>query len=233
MAAAPFSPLRLVRTVRARPQLLAACVLGAIVFALVPSGGIGPIGSRFLLAWNAGALLYLALAGGVMFGAADDTQHMTERMKQRALHHEEGRSVVLVLVVTTAGAVLYAIAVDLAAAKGLAGAARAGHVALAVATLVTSWLFTQTMFAFQYAHDFYLARQRARPDPLSFPGTPDPAYTDFMYFACVIGTSAQTADVAFNGAGLRGIGLLHCVLAFFFNTTVLALTINMAAGLFG
>ena len=136
-----------------------------------------------------------------------------------------------VLVVTTACAVLYAIAVDLAAAKSLSGAQRAGHVAMAVLTLVTSWLFTQTMFAFQYAHDFYLARQRERADPLSFPGTPDPAYTDFMYFACVIGTSGQTADVAFASRRMRRVGLLHCVLAFVFNTTLLALTINVAAGL--
>ncbi len=53
-----------------------------------------------------------------------------------------------------------------------------------------------------------------------------------MYFACVIGTSAQAADVTFNGASLRGIGLTHCVPAFFFNPTVLALTIDIAAGLF-
>ncbi|MBI3368397.1 MAG: DUF1345 domain-containing protein [Burkholderiales bacterium] len=227
MAAALLSPMRVVRFLRARPQLLLACALGALAFAAAPDKVVHQLGSRFLLAWNAGALLYLLLAGAAMFGAD------TDRMKQRALRHEEGRSVVLVLVVMTACAVLYAIAVDLVAARSLSGTARAGHVAMAVLTLLTSWLFTQTMFAFQYAHDFYLARQRERADPLSFPGTVDPAYTDFMYFACVIGTSAQTADVAFNGAGLRGIGLLHCVLAFFFNTTVLALTINIAAGLYG
>ena len=54
---------------------------------------------------------------------------------------------------------------------------------------------------------------------------------DFFYFACVIGTSGQTADVAFATSALRRVGTLHCVLAFFFNTTLLALTINVAAGL--
>ena len=60
----------------------------------------------------------------------------------------------------------------------------------------------------------------------------EPGYGDFFYFACVIGTSGQTADVVFNGSALRPVGTLHCILAFFFNTTVLALTVNIAASLF-
>ena len=62
--------------------------------------------------------------------------------------------------------------------------------------------------------------------------TADPGYGDFFYFACIIGTSGQTADVAFQGSALRPVGPMHCVLAFAFNTTVLALTVNIAAGLF-
>ena len=52
---------------------------------------------------------------------------------------------------------------------------------------------------------------RGRPDPLGFPGT---------------------ADVSFNGSALRGMWPVRCVLSFFFNTTVLVLTINIVAGLF-
>lgn len=52
-----------------------------------------------------------------------------------------------------------------------------------------------------------------------------------MYFALVIGTSAQTADVTLTSRAMRRTGMLHCVLAFFFNTAVLALTINIAASL--
>ena len=103
---------------------------------------------------------------------------------------------------------------------------------LAAITLVSSWLITQTLFALHYAHDFYASRARGQPDGLLFPGTTEPEYGDFMYFACIIGTSAQTADVSITSTPMRRVGLVHCVLAFFFNTTVLALTINIAAGLF-
>ena len=58
-----------------------------------------------------------------------------------------------------------------------------------------------------------------------------PDYGDFFYFAAVIGSSGQSADVAFVGKPMRRIGTLHCVLAFLFNTTVLALLINIGASL--
>jgi uncharacterized membrane protein len=58
-----------------------------------------------------------------------------------------------------------------------------------------------------------------------------PDYWDFLYFSAVIGTSGQTADVSFTSKAMRRTGLVHCVLAYFYNTTVLALTINIAASL--
>jgi uncharacterized membrane protein len=47
----------------------------------------------------------------------------------------------------------------------------------------------------------------------------------------VIGTSAQTADVSFTGKQMRRLGTVHCVLSFVFNTSILALCINIGAGL--
>lgn len=211
---------------RSRARLVSCALFGLLVFTLVPDELTHHTGSSLLLAWNAGSLFYLVLEAVRMSRSSAD------QMKRRALHEEYGRRVVLVLVVLAAISVLYAIGSQLATVKNLHGLPRSRHITVAAVTLVTSWLFTQTMFAVQYAHDFYLARLRRQTDPLIFPGTSEPVYLDFMYFACVIGTSGQTADVVFNGSAMRGIGLLHCVLSFFFNTTVLALTINIAAGLF-
>jgi uncharacterized membrane protein len=87
------------------------------------------------------------------------------------------------------------------------------------------------MFALHYAHDYYATQVRGGHGGLEFPGGQAPDYGDFLYFACVIGTSAQTADVSFSSRTMRRTGLVHCVLAFFFNTTLLALTINIASGL--
>ena len=66
---------------------------------------------------------------------------------------------------------------------------------------------------------------------LDFPGDDAPDFIDFLYLSFVIGTSAQTADVAMTSRRMRRLGLVHCVLAFLFNATVLALTINLTASL--
>jgi len=112
------------------------------------------------------------------------------------------------------------------------GAERSAHIALSTFTIVTAWLFTQVMFALHYAHDYYVVRSRGAAGGLAFPGEETPDYGDFLYFALIIGTCAQTADVNITSRSMRRIASMHCVLAFFFNTTLLALTINIASGLF-
>ena len=210
---------------RSRPRLMAAALWGAAVYATLPLAWAAQPAARALVAWNAAALLYLALT--LQLTLTDDAA----AMRRHTLRQSDGRIAVLVLVVLAAAAVLLAVGSQLTSVKDMHGTQRTLHVALAALTGVSSWLFTQVLFALHYAHDFYLARLRHQDDPLLFPGTPEPGYGDFIYFACVIGTSGQTADVSFNGPRLRRVGTLHCVLAFFFNATLLALTINIAAGL--
>jgi uncharacterized membrane protein len=88
------------------------------------------------------------------------------------------------------------------------------------------------MFAIHYAHDYYAAACHGRAAGLRFPEEEAPDYGDFFYFSAVIGTSGQTADVSFVTKPLRRIGTAHCILAYLFNTTVLALLINIGASLF-
>lgn len=218
--------LRPWRALRARPRLAASAAVGVLLYAGLPAAWVAQPESRALIAWNGFALLYLALAWHMARDAAPDT------MRRRALSQDEGRLFILALVVVAAVAVVVAIASQLAAARGLPGASQGRHVALAALTLFTAWAFMQVLFALHYAHDFYMGRVRGAPDALRFPGTNDPDYRDFLYFACVIGTSGQTADVVFHGRALRGVGALHCTLAFFFNATIVALMINIGASLF-
>lgn len=211
--------------VHTRPRLWGSVAVGVALYFAIPTAWVQAYGSRGLLAWNGGALLYLLLAWR-MARRAD-----ARGIAARALQQDEGRVLVLLLVVAAAGMVLLAIGSQLVAAAGLTGQLRSAHLGLAALTLATSWLFTQLLFALHYAHDFYAARQRGLPDVLDFPGTHEPLYSDFFYFACVIGTSGQTADVAFSGRTLRPIGALHCIVAYVFNVAVVGLGINLAASL--
>ena len=216
-------PLRLLL---ARPRLIVSIAFGLLIALLLPQAFIVQTVTRAIVAWNAGALLYLLLAMKMMFGSSH------AQMRVRDLMEDEGNTVVLLLVVTVALACIAAIVAELAVAKSLQGALRQAHIALAVLTITTSWAFTHTMFALHYAHDFYLASIRGEHGGLDFPGGLAPDYGDFLYFSAVIGTSGQTADVSFTSRRMRRTGTVHCVLAFFFNTTLVALTINIASGLF-
>lgn len=198
------------------------------MMALLPASVVQSLTARMLIAWNVGVWVYVVLVAIMVTGSS------SEKMRQRAKVEDEGQLVILGLVIAAAVASLAAIVAELTQVKDLGHLAKLAHIGLAVATIVSSWVFTHMMFALHYAHDYYL---RLGKDPahqvggLSFPGTDEPDYGDFMYFAFVIGTSGQTADVAFTSSAMRRIGLVHCVLAFLFNTTLLALTINIAASL--
>ncbi|HSB97636.1 MAG TPA: DUF1345 domain-containing protein [Spongiibacteraceae bacterium] len=182
--------------------------------------------TRALVGWDAGICLYLVLAANMMISST------REKIRYRAQQLDESQLVILILVIIGAVASLTAIIVELAVAKSAQGNLRYAYIGLALFTIVASWAFTHMMFALHYAHDYYIARIDNASGGLQFPNEENPTYGDFLYFAYVIGTSAQTADVSFTSKPMRRVGLLHCVLAFLFNTTILALTINIAASLF-
>jgi uncharacterized membrane protein len=59
----------------------------------------------------------------------------------------------------------------------------------------------------------------------------EPDYWDFLYFSFVIGMTSQVSDVNVTSRTMRRLSLMHGVLSFFFNTSILAMTINIVAGL--
>ena len=217
---------RLLRLIMARPRFFSCVLIGTITFVALPASlALHPV-TRLIIGWNVGVGLYLLLAAHMMFWSSNET------MRRRALSQDEGRFLILALVIMASVMSLGAIVAELAVVKDLHGSLRYSHIALTLFTLLSSWAFTQVIFAVHYAHDYYLSEASGQPGGLDFPGEQAPDYADFLYFSCVIGTSGQTADVSFTRRAMRRTGLVHCVLAFIFNTTLLALTINIASGLF-
>jgi uncharacterized membrane protein len=214
----------IVRQALARPRLLLCGVLGIAVGTLLPQMWVDDAVTRGLIGWNAGAILYLCLAGWMMNTSTDAD------VQRRALKQDDGRIAILTVVVIASVASLFAIVAELGLAKDLKGSLKIAHIGIAIATIVTSWAFTQVMFALHYAHDYFVNLASDRPAGIDFPGTKDPDYFDFLYCATIIGTSGQTADVSFTDKPMRRIALVQSALAFAFNTTLIALMINIAAG---
>ncbi|WP_374260178.1 DUF1345 domain-containing protein [Zoogloea sp.] len=199
--------------------------LAVLVYWLLPGFVQCRESTRLLITWNTGALLYLLLAAVMIVRATPTSMH------RRAAQEDEGRFVVLGGVILASVACLAAIFLELADVKGVDAPLRHARLGLSALTIATAWAFIHLMFALHYAHDYYRDRAAGGGGGLQFPDEGQPDYLDFVYFAAVIGTSGQTADVSFTSRPMRRLGLLHCVLAYAFNTTLLALTINIASGL--
>jgi uncharacterized membrane protein len=209
---------------KTRPRMAIATVVGVAVGFLVPD--VSSVVSRVLIGWNVSVWLFLVLVGTMM------VQSDHERLRRNAIAQAEGAAVVLALVTTAAVFSIVAIVVELAAAKGPGARHALPHILFALGTVAGSWLLLPTLFAMNYASLYYSAEQG---HGLQFPG-PDksfmPDYADFLYFSFTIAVASQTADVSISTRPMRRVVLLQAVLSFVFNTTILAFTINIAAGLF-
>lgn len=168
-------------------------------------------------------MLYVVLAAIMMVRSSED------RMQRRARKQDEGQYVVLSLVVAAVVASLAAIFGQLAISRDIHGPLKSAHIGLAAPTVLSSRAFMHLMFALRCVHDYHAAISHARKPGLALPGEGGPGYGDFVYLSAVIGTSGPTADVSLTTRAIRRLGAAHCVLSFFFNTTVLALAVNIAA----
>jgi uncharacterized membrane protein len=157
---------KLVRLIRSRARLAGCAMLGLVTIFLTPDSLATHLITRMIIGWNVGAVVYLVLAARMMFWSSH------ERMRSRACQQDEGRHAVLGMVVIASIASLAAIINELAVVKDLHGTLRYAHIGLAIGTLLSSWAFTQTMFALHYAHDYYAAEARGCHGGLEFPMRP-------------------------------------------------------------
>lgn len=213
-----------VRAFRARPRLLVSTLVAIAAAALLPARFA--LSSRLLLAWDVGASLYLILAFVMMARSA------VADMRRRAGTQDEGAIFILLVTSLAAVASLAAIAIELHGSGGAGAEGKPFRIALAGVTILCSWLFVHTSFALHYAHEFYGEGRDERIGGLRFPEPKyDPDYWDFLYFAANLGAAAQTSDVMVTGQSMRRLVLAHTILSFLFNTTILALAVNVGASL--
>jgi len=182
---------------------------------------------RGIAAWDIGAAVFLVLC---VFLFRDGTP---SRMQSNAAAQQEGEWSLFWLVVAGVSASFSAIIGEFSTMKGAPEAVRGQKVAIVAATLALSWMLTHAVFALRYAHEFYTRTGDAEePDGgLQFPGEPNPDYWDFLYFSAVLGMTFQVSDVQITSRKFRRLATLHGLLGFMFNTVIVALTVNIAAGL--
>jgi len=212
------------RILFARRRLLASIAAGVLLFFMLPDH-LRPV-TRILMGWDLTAAIYVVFASIMIMRSTVETCH------HRAALYDEADWVIVTLIVLSAAASFVAIFTELAILKK-----EAGPPVLAVAvtglTVVLSWAFTHMMFTLHYANLYYKPQKKGHPGGLEFPGKREPDYRDFVYYAFVIACAAQTADVNTISHPMRRLTLIHGIVAFAFNTALLALLVNVGAGLLG
>ena len=212
---------------RARRRSVLAAAFGAVVYAALPAAHGREI--RLALGWDAAAGLYLVSA------LALTLRSRPEDMRRRAAAEDAGMAGNLFVSLAGSGFSLATVGAVLLAAQSLPEEERVRHLVLCGATILLSWLTVHTYFAVHYAPRYYDDADDVPGGPtkqgLRFPSEPQPDYWDFLYYAFVVGMTAQVADVDITGREMRRMTLVHGMISFIFNTVILAFTVNIAAGL--
>lgn len=192
----------------------------ALLAAAAPLGLFLPWHEAVMGGFDIAALGFLASLRALLDANA-------KRMRQNAKENDANRAGMLVIT----GIVMAVILVAVGVAVSGRGQPTVLATALLLATLSIAWLFSNMIYALHYAHIFYLAGAGGKDSGgIDFPGTKEPGYWDFIYFAFTLGMTFQTSDVGMTAVNVRKVAIFHCLAAFVFNLGILAFTINVLGG---
>lgn len=210
--------------VRSHARLLMTLLVGVAAAVLWPD--VSNLVGRFLLGWNFFVWTYLFWVLYTVIKA--DSGHL----RKVAVAQAESTYLVLAIIVIASAVSFAAVFYELSAVKASGAHFAWQHLLPALATVVGSWLMVPCLFTLSYGSLFFGLKPGRG---LKFPGERsdfNPDYVEFLYFAFTIAVALQTSDVSVTTREMRRLVLLQSILAFVFNTTILAFFVNVGASLF-
>jgi len=212
------------KVVLGHQRVFAALAVVIVAYLICPAGLTGR--TRGIVAWDAGVLSFLGLTLHLFL------THDAKQMPALAEAQEEGGWTIFWVALLASMVSFFAVTSEFSGLKDLSGQQRALRVAFVAATLIMSWLLAHVVFAVRYALEWYDRDDAGNlRKGLDFPGDSHPDYMDFLYFSMVLGMTFQVSDVQITARRPRRLALLHGLLSFLYNTVIIALTVNIAAGL--
>ena len=213
--------LRAARWVSATARVRVATMLTAGVGVGIAVGLAGQWAYAPLCGWDAAAIvftLWVWLAVGRMNPSATAAH---------ATRENPGRAVGDVIVLIAAIASLGGISIALVRANSSQGIAQDMLALLALASVALSWFTVHTLFMLRYAQLYYTTPHGG----VNFNQEGPPRYLDFAYLAFTIGMTFQVSDTDLGKPEIRATALRHALLSYLFGAVILAVTINLIAGL--
>ncbi len=188
-------------------------LLGGGLAALIPVSGWS---KGMLLAFDGAAAFFLVSLVPLF---RDDAR----QMRKVAAENDTNRIVLLVISFLLTVIILAAIVVELSGDN-----LTLANKSIIATSLALVWTFGNAVYMLHYCHLFYSPDESKKDrGGLVFPDCKEPLMSDFAYFAFTLGVAVQTSDVQITSNHLRKVVTAHCVVGFFFNLGVLALTINV------
>ncbi len=203
-----------------RNRLLVVTALSAV------AGGITAVFNAWqlsvLVGWDVGAATFLAL---VWSGVARFTP---DQAREFARREDDGRVATSILLLSASVVSLVGVGLALFKASSASTNDQGALTVAAVLTVALSWLVVHTVFTLRYAHEYYT-------DPIGgidFKALDeDPDYQDFAYIAFTVGMTFQVSDTDVQGRKIRRTVLRHSLLSYLFGAVILAVVVNVIAGI--
>lgn len=173
-----------------------------------------------LVAWCGLAATFVGVAWASMFKADG------ARTRAIAMRDDETRVSADLVVVAASVASLVGVGLLLVKASRAEGAAVAALTGLSVVSVVLAWVMVHTVFTLRYADLYY-----SGGGGIDFNDDDDPDYRDFAYLAFTIGMTYQVSDTDLQTKVIRRTALRQALLSYLFGTAIIAVTINIVAGL--
>ena len=220
--------LSLFERLHSAQKLFICIIIGVAIYFIADIRQLDDL-THLMISWDAFSLSMIILSW-ITFAVTKSQQ-----IREQAKAQDSSRVLIFITVLVSTFASFLAVLLLLISKKEFKDT-EALHLTVAIAGMFFAWFLIHTIFTFRYAHIFY-GDNKDKPDihagGLEFPNDKTPDYMDFAYFSFVLGMTFQVSDVDITSKRLRRFSLLHSVLAFIFNTVMIALTINIIAGLSG
>lgn len=217
--------------IRRYSRFFAFLVTGALVTVFLwPRMDVAP---AILLGFDAGALVFFVTLVSLFRGAT------AEDMRERSQANEPDHYWLLLLSFLIAVVTIAGVWTELLALSHATDGEKGPMIALATTSLAIVWFFANALGAIHYAHLWYLRSDNGSDARgLDFPGPddssdPSPDYWDFAYFAVVLSMTFQVSDVQITRKRIRRLATLHGLVAFLFNFSVIALSVNLLTSVLG
>ena len=207
-------------------KLLIGLAIAAVVFFAFPLKHADML-SRIMLSWDVFSLCLLLLYWLIFYTTSPT------HIRKLAATEDTSRVVIFIVTLISASASMLAV-ILLLTTKHESPDVKVLHLIVAIAGMSLSWSLVHTVFAVRYAHLYY-ADHKTKPEThaggLDFPDEPKPDFVDFAYFSFVLGMTFQVSDVSITSKKIRRMVLWHSLISFGYNAVIIALTINVIAGL--